>query len=287
MLNFEANDKASARTILTCALLFTSVFFLCSTHSTYAQAQSPSTQSSAPNPKLPTLFVVGDSTANNNANGARGWGDPFISYFDTTKINVLNRARAGRSSRTFQTEGLWDKVLAEMKAGDFVIIQFGHNDAGPIDRDKARGSLPGLGDETKAVTKPDGSTETVHTIGWYVRKFIGDTKGKGATAIVLSPTIRNIWTDGKVERSMGQFSEWSRQIAASEHVAFVDVSTLAADRFQAMGPEKMAAFFPHDHTHTNAAGAGFNAEVVLSGLKQVPGCPLLEDPSKAGREVQP
>src|SRR5712692_1932178 len=60
--------------------------------------------------KLPTLFVCGDSTANNNANGAQGWGDPFIGYFDAKKINVLNRARGGRSSRTFITEGLWDKV---------------------------------------------------------------------------------------------------------------------------------------------------------------------------------
>jgi rhamnogalacturonan acetylesterase len=253
-----------------------------------SDAQETTSQTAAHlNSKLPTIFVVGDSTANTHGNDQLGWGDPFAAYFDTSKVNVANRARAGRSSRTFFTEGLWDKTLSDIKRGDLVLIQFGHNDGGPIDRDKARGSLPGLGDETKAVTKPDGSTETVHTFGWYVRKFIGDTKAKGATAIVLSPTIRNIWTDGKVERSMGHFSEWSRQIAASEHVAFVDVSTLAADRFQAMGPEKMAAFFPHDHTHTNAAGAGFNAEVVLSGLKQVPGCPLLEDLSKAGREVQP
>ncbi len=57
------------------------------------------------NPKLPSLFVVGDSTANNNANGAKGWGDPFAAFFDAAKVNVLNRARAGRSSRTFLTEG--------------------------------------------------------------------------------------------------------------------------------------------------------------------------------------
>src|SRR5262249_3563239 len=75
-------------------------------------------QTQIPNSKLPTLFIVGDSTANNNAQGARGWGDPFIAYFDATRINVLNRARAGRSSRTFITEGLWDKVLAERELCD-------------------------------------------------------------------------------------------------------------------------------------------------------------------------
>src|SRR5258708_18435264 len=92
-------------------------------------------------PKLPTLFVVGDSTANNNTNGGRGWGDPFIGYFDGARINVLNRARGGRSSRTFFSEGLWDKVLQDLKPGDFVLLQFGHNDGGVInDASRARGS---------------------------------------------------------------------------------------------------------------------------------------------------
>src|SRR6185369_14755803 len=104
------------------------------------------------NPRLPTIFVVGDSTANNHANGGLGWGDPFINYFDATKVNVLNRARGGRSSRTFITEGLWDKVLGEMKKRDFVLIQFGHNDAGAInDPSRARGSLPGIGDERQEI----------------------------------------------------------------------------------------------------------------------------------------
>src|SRR3954465_7685875 len=82
--------------------------------------QSPAAQPKAINPRLPTIFVVGDSTANSSGNGAFGWGDPFIAYFDLSKVNVLNRARPGRSSRTFITEGLWDKVLSDVKAGDFV-----------------------------------------------------------------------------------------------------------------------------------------------------------------------
>jgi rhamnogalacturonan acetylesterase len=136
---------------------------------TMAQLPSPSPTPISLNPKLPTLFVVGDSTANNNANGGRGWADPFVTYFDTTKINVLNRARAGRSSRTFFTEGLWDRVLDEMKTGDFVLIQFGHNDGGPLNTDRARGSLPGLGEETREVVMPNGKSEVVHTYGWYMR----------------------------------------------------------------------------------------------------------------------
>src|SRR5436190_8099394 len=162
---------------------------------------SPAGGQSPPNPKLPTLFIVGDSTANNNANGAQGWGDPFIAHFDATKINVLNRARAGRSSRTFVTEGLWDKVLADMKRGDFVLIQFGHNDGGAInDATRARGSLPGLGEETQEIdNQVTKQHEIVHTYGWYMRKMIADTKAKGATPIVLSLTVRNIWKEGHVE----------------------------------------------------------------------------------------
>src|SRR5881628_2203429 len=139
------------------ALLITVCLMFCAL-AEGARGQSPSPQPSPTpearqvNPKLRTIFVVGDSTANNHANGGLGWGDPFITYFDPSKCNVLNRARGGRSSRTFVTEGLWDKVLGEMKKGDFVLIQFGHNDAGAInDASRARGSLPGIGEETQEI----------------------------------------------------------------------------------------------------------------------------------------
>src|ERR1017187_3837322 len=131
--------------------------------------------------KLPTIFVIGDSTASNVDH--RGWADPFADYFDLTKVNVVNSARAGRSSRTFQTEGLWDKVLDNLKAGDFVLIQWGHNDGGPIDKDRARGSLPGLGDESQEFTMPNGKTELVHTFGWYMRKLIADTRDRKSTRL--------------------------------------------------------------------------------------------------------
>src|SRR5437667_12513685 len=216
-------------------------------------------------PNLPTIVVVGDSTANNNANGARGWGDPFIDYFDAEKINVLNRARGGRSSRTYITEGLWDKVLSEMKRCDFVLIQFGHNDAGAInDATRARGSLPGIGEETQEIdnllTKKH---EVVHTYGWYMRKMIADTKAKGARPIVLSLTVRNIWKEGRVERGSGKFGLWATEIAKSQKVLFIDVTKLIADRYEAMGEEKVKALFGPDHTHTSPAGAELNASLVI------------------------
>ena len=246
---------------------------------TFCGAQSPiqNDGKQAPiNPKLRTIFVVGDSTANNHANGGLGWGDPFITYFDATKVNVLNRARGGRSSRTFITEGLWDKVLGEMKKGDFVLIQFGHNDAGAAnDASRARGSLPGLGEEMQEIdnllTKKH---EVVHTFGWYVRKMIADTKAKGATPIVMSLTVRNIWKDGRVERGPGKYGEWAAEIAKSQKVSFIDLTKLIADRYEAMGEEKVKAVFGPDHTHTSPAGAELNASLVIVGLRMLKGQPF-------------
>src|SRR5213593_1447638 len=80
----------------------------------------------------PTLFIIGDSTVNNGTKGQQGWGTPLAGLFDPARIKVENRARGGRSSRTFLTEGLWDRVVASLKPGDFVLMQFGHNDGGPL-----------------------------------------------------------------------------------------------------------------------------------------------------------
>ena len=247
-------------------------------------------------PKLPTLFVIGDSTAASNDGGVVGWGIPFPSFFDPAKINIANRARGGRSSRTFVTEGLWDQVLADVKRGDIVLIQFGHNDGGAVNAEppgsknppRARGSLPGLGEETQeidnSITKKH---EVVHTFGWYLRKMITEARTKGAMPIVLSPTVRNIWKEGRVERGPGEYAKWSAEIAKSEGVAFVDVTAIIADRYEQMGGESVKKFFPRDHTHTNADGAGFNATSVIAGLKALPGGRLDRYFSAKGAETAP
>jgi lysophospholipase L1-like esterase len=246
------------------------------------------------NPKLPTLFVVGDSTAASNDGVAVGWAVPLPTYFDPAKLNVANRARAGRSSRTFITEGLWDKVLADLKQGDFVLIQFGHNDGGAINEEplgsksplRARGSLPGLGEESKeidnVVTKKH---EVVRTFGWYMRKMINEARAKGAAPIVLSLTVRNIWKDGKVERGPGEYGKWSAEIARTEGVAFVDVTTIIADQYEKMGEDTVKKFFPRDHTHTNAGGAELNAASVVAGLKALGNHPLDRFMAAKGLEV--
>lgn len=158
-------------------------------------------------------------------------------------------------------------MLQEIKAGDVVLIQFGHNDGGPLDTGRARGSLPGTGEETKEVTKPDGGKEMVHTYGWYLRRYIADTRAKGATPILLSLTVRNIWKDGKVERGSGRFGQWASEVALDQGVRFLDLTTLIANEYEKLGPEKVQPLFAGDHTHTSPAGAELNAALVVSALK--------------------
>lgn len=234
-------------------------------------------------PSTPTLYVAGDSTAHNNDD--RGWGDQLATYFDTARLGVVNRALPGRSSRTFLTEGHWDALREELKPGDFVIIEFGHNDGGPIDKDRARGSLPGVGDDTRDVTLPTGKSETVRTFGWYLRKFVADARAKGATPILSSPTVRNIWQGTNVERSMGEFAKWTAAIAKAEDVLFLDHTNAIADQYEKLGPAKVAEFFPQDHTHTSVAAADLNASLIVACLKGVHS-PLADDLSEKGKAVE-
>ncbi len=241
------------------------------------------------NPNLPTIFIAGDSTAARGAGAAQqGWAVPFSDYFDSTQVNVVNRARGGRSSRTFVTEGLWDQLLTGVKPGDIVLIQFGHNDAGAVnDTSRARGSLRGIGDETEEIDNlMTKKHEVVHTFGWYLNKMIADTKAKGGTPIVLSLTIRDIWKDGKVERGSGRYSQWSAEVAKTNGVQFIDVMNLVADKFDALGQEKVHALYPRDHTHFNAIGAELHAATVVSGLKSLRSNPVRKFLSAKGEAVE-
>ena len=246
-------------------------------------------------PHLHTIFIASDSTAATTTSGPiQGWGKPFADYFDPGKVNVFNGARGGRSSRTFITDGSWEQVISRVKPGDFVLIQFGHNDNGAINEEppgsgrplRARGTLPGLGDESQeidnAVTKKH---EVVHTYGWYMRKMIDDVKAKNATPILLSLTVRNDWKDGKVERGLGQYGEWTKQLATAEKVPFVDLTNFAADDFEKMGEAAMGRLYQPDRTHANATGADFNAEHVVAGLLALKGLPFAQFLSVKGMAV--
>ncbi len=262
---------------------------------------------------IPTLFVVGDSTAHNtgkakNGQLLAGWGTPLADYFDASKVRMANVAHAGQSSRSyFNMPSDWPKVLPQIKAGDYVLLVFGINDGGPPKEPRSRGSIPGLGDETLEVTRPDGTVEIVHTYGWYMTQMATQAGDKGAHVYLLTVTTRNIWTnpkvkfrdatpigslpndynraDDRIERgtSHGEYTQWTKELGALLHLPVLDLTNLCADRYEEMGREAINALY-NDHNHTYLAGAELIAECVVSGLKAFPNSPfgpLLSDRGKA------
>ncbi len=238
-------------------------------------------------PQRPTLYLIGDSTVKNSNDkgegGMWGWGHFLDAYFDTTRIHIENHAIGGRSSRTFLTEGRWEKIRTALKPGDFVMMQFGHNDAGPVnDTLRARGTIKGIGDETQEIdnliTKKH---ELVHSYGWYMRKYVTETKAKGAIPIVVSLVPRNQWKEGKIMRGTDDYGKWAAEVAKAESGSkngayFIDLNELVARKYDVVGDSTLlqATYFVKDHTHTNAAGAKVNAASVIEGLKQLKTCPL-------------
>lgn len=238
------------------------------------------------NPALPTLFLVGDSTLKSGGvKGMVGWAERIAPYFDTNRINVVNAAIGGRSSRTYYTEGRWDKVLGQLKRGDVVIIQFGHNDGGRIGDPamKNRASKPGIGPETVGDTRPDGSKEQVHSFGWYMAKYVQDAKAKGATVILASPVPhRDRWRQG---RDFATFADWDRQVAQANGALFIDLTLLVSEGYRQVGADTVDGFFADARTHTNVQGADFNAARVVAGLKALPDDPLAPYFSQLGATV--
>jgi rhamnogalacturonan acetylesterase len=229
----------------------------------------------------PVIYLIGDSTVKNGsgkgAGGLWGWGDYLYTCVDTNKISIRNHAIGGRSSRTFIDEGRWEKVLALLKPGDYVIMQFGHNDNGPVnDNFRARGTIKGTGEETEEIdnilTKKH---EIVHSYGWYMRKYVSDTKAKGAIPIVCSLVPRNNWKDGKVVRSVEDYAKWAEESAAKENAYYINLNELIAKKYESLGEEEVKTkLFITDNTHTTEAGAIINAQAVAEGIRTLKGCRL-------------
>jgi lysophospholipase L1-like esterase len=223
----------------------------------------------------PTLFLIGDSTVRNGSKGDGsnmgqwGWGSYLANLFDTTKITIENRAMGGTSSRSYVTGKMWEKTLARVKPGDFVMMQFGHNDNG-------RGTVKGNGDDTihvlNARTK---EMEVIHSFGWNMRKYIAETRTKGATPIVCSLVPRNRWKDGKVIRDDHAHGEWAKQAAEQEKADFIDLNTIIADYYDKAGEAAVkGSFFAADPVHTIDAGARVSASLVVQGIKGLKNSPL-------------
>ena len=220
----------------------------------------------------PVVFITGDSTVKNadrDSTGMWGWGSQAWRIFDENKITFINCAQAGRSCRTFIREGRWEKVYNDLQAGDFVLIQFGHNDIGELHRGKHRGEIPGVADTScvsRVVLQNEAYNEVVYSFGWYLKKMIDDCREKGATPILVSLTPRNEWPGGKIERRNDSYGKWYREVAAETGCEFVDLHNITADALDGIGREAAKRYYMGDHTHTSLAGARLNAIGIAIGL---------------------
>jgi len=244
---------------------------------------SPAFQPDPPpaNVQHPALFLVGDSIVHtgtgNGDTGPWGWGSELIPMFDSAKIHVYNQGLGGRSSRGYRDEGAWAKILADLQPGDWVILQFGHNDAANSANYPDRTTLKGNSDETQQIESPvTHQPETIHSYGWYLRQDVQEAKAKGARVIICSPPPRNLWPNGKVLRGLDGYAGWAREAAQQSGAYFIDLNTLTADKYDALGQDATKPLF-NDVQHSHKAGAHLNAESVVQGIRQLKDCPLKND----------
>jgi len=217
------------------------------------------------------VFLCSDSTAAEygpQTTGIQGFGYYLHPLFTST---FVNRARGGRSTRSFINEGLWTQLLNLTSPGDYVVIEMGHNDGGTPgtggDVGQDRAVLSGVGEETVVVKNSTGKDEVVRTFGSYLRQMIADLRAIGATPVLsgMVPLMR--WTDGNTTlQKTWRFTEYSREVSKTENVLFLDHTAYSVARFQELGYVEAKKMFSNDDTHTNSVGAKVNAESVVTSL---------------------
>lgn len=223
-----------------------------------------------PPKKKITLWLVGDSTMSIKETKAwpeTGWGVPFAKFFDSS-IVVSNHAKNGRSTRTFITEGLWEKVITNVQPGDYVFIQFGHNDEVPT---KASATKP---EEFKA----------------NLERYIQETRNKKANPVLLTPIARRKFdSSGRATGTHDQYAAIMREVTKEKKVPLIDMYKKSRELLQQLGPEQSKSLFlwlspgenqnypqgVQDDTHFNETGAFTMARLVLAELKNI--LPQLSD----------
>jgi lysophospholipase L1-like esterase len=211
-----------------------------------------------------TVYMAGDSTMSIKevkAYPETGWGMPFANYFDKN-VTVDDRAKNGRSTKSFLSEGLWASIMSTVKEGDYVFIQFGHND--------------------EVSTKATYATEDEYRAN--LSRFITETRDKKAIPVLLTPiTRRNFDATGHIKETHEAYSKIVREVAEKYKVAFIDMDEISRTFFDKYGPEDSKLFFNHlppgenpnypegktDDTHFNELGARRIAELVLKGMKDI------------------
>lgn len=212
-----------------------------------------------------TVYLIGDSTMANKETKAlpeTGWGMPFKYFFDAT-VTVDNRAKNGRSTRTFIAENLWQPVADQVKEGDYVFIQFGHNDEAK--------------EKTDRYTTPDDYKKNL-------AKFITETRLKKATPVLLTPVARRRFDNvGRVLESHAEYAPLVAEVAQQLKVPFIDLNAKSKALLQDYGVEKSKRLFLYlkpgehpnypdgkeDNTHFSELGARLMAQLVLEEISNL------------------
>ncbi|AKC86701.1 GDSL-type esterase/lipase family protein [Pseudoxanthomonas suwonensis] len=215
------------------------------------------------------VFIAGDSTAAGygpERAPRNGWGQHLQGFLDPAQFEVRNHAAGGRSARSFVEEGRLEPIARELRKGDVLLVQFGHNDAKVED------------------TRRYDDPETAYP-QWLMR-YVTLARERGATPILVTPVSRRVWDFGSLLDTHARYTQAVRALAAREQVALIDLNASSADWLRALGDETSKAYFEHvpergvrDDTHFSAAGATLVACLVVRDWKAL-------DPSLAGHVVR-
>ena len=216
-------------------------------------------------PKPLTVFLAGDSTMAKKLPEKRpetGWGEMLVDFFQDGKVIIDNRAQNGRSTRTFISEGRWQAIVDALRPGDYVFIQFGHND------------------ESKE--KTDRYTPPADYRNNLIR-FVSEVRDKKATPVLLTPVMRRRFDkEGKLQDTHGEYPDIVRSVAAEHKVALIDMHRSSAAVLAKYGAEESRKLFlqlkpnenpnyPNgieDNTHFNPLGAEVMAGLAADGIRQ-------------------
>ncbi|KAJ5793423.1 Lipase GDSL [Penicillium paradoxum] len=218
-----------------------------------------------PNVLSATIYLAGDSTMAKGGGGSStaGWGEYVTPY---TTLTVSNQAVGGRSTRSYTREGRFDAIAAVVQSGDWVIIEFGHNDGGSLTpTDNGRTVCFGTGTETCS-TAYNGVAETVLTFPAYIENATKALMAKGANVIISSQTPNNPWETGTFTYAPSRFVGYAEIAAAAVGVPYIDHGAYVAARFETLGLTTVNSYFELDHTHTSTAGASVVAQAFLKAI---------------------
>jgi len=213
-----------------------------------------------------TIHLAGDSTMSIKLSSKRpdtGWGEPFASML-CEGVRVINHARNGRSTKSFLSEGLWADLLAEVHAGDTVMIQFGHND--------------------QKISNPILYASPWHDYRENLQSFVIDVRARGAEPVLLTSIVRRVFNpQGELEQTLGDYPTVTREIATEMGVKLIDLNVATHELIAAMGPIASKQLYLHlapdtnenyaegkqDDSHLNSQGALKVATMVAVQLEKM------------------